>query len=262
MKKIQSLLAIAVVLFTTMGCEKVLEVDIDSAQSRVVIEAEIYDGPGPFLVQISKSVGIDESSNFPAVQGAFVTISDGAGSVDTLLEAQPGKYYTQNLVGASGTNYSLKVEHGDETFEAECRMPNLVPIDRVTTSTISFFGQDQEAIIAIIDDPVGIKNQYRLFYSINGVQKEGSTIDEDVLYNGEIANIILGIEDSLNVGDSILVEMQCIDQSVFTYFQSFGNSNGGPNSSSAPANPYTNILGGALGYFNACSRSSLSFVVQ
>jgi hypothetical protein len=44
--------------------------------------------------------------------------------------------------------------------------------------------------------------------------------------------------------------MQCIDKAVYEYFESMGNVNMGPNSSS-PANPYTNLKGAKLGYFSA-----------
>ena len=37
---------------------------------------------------------------------------------------------------------------------------------------------------------------------------------------------------------------------VYEYFESMGNVNMGPNSSS-PVNPYTNLKGAKLGYFSA-----------
>lgn len=56
--------------------------------------------------------------------------------------------------------------------------------------------------------------------------------------------------------------MQCVDENVYNYFNSFGNLMGGPGSSSTPANPYTNIEGGVLGYFSAHTFELKEVIIQ
>lgn len=58
-----------------------------------------------------------------------------------------------------------------------------------------------------------------------------------------------------------MIEMECIDKSVFDYFESLGNSAMGPRNSSSPANPYTNLTGGLLGFFSAHTVERREYVV-
>jgi uncharacterized protein YbgA (DUF1722 family) len=60
-------------------------------------------------------------------------------------------------------------------------------------------------------------------------------------------------------GDVLKIEMQCIDEFVYEYFNSFGNTLGG---SATPANPYTNIIGSELGYFSAHTSEMKEKVIQ
>ena len=87
--------------------------------------------------------------------------------------------------------------------------------------------------------------------SVNDRAAKGNSIVDDRLTNGNTSerNIIIYDAD-LKPGDVFIVEMQCIDKAVYEYFESMGNVNMGPNSSS-PANPYTNLKGAKLGYFSA-----------
>ncbi len=57
--------------------------------------------------------------------------------------------------------------------------------------------------------------------------------------------------------------MMCIDAAVYKYWYSFltGGASGDSNSAS-PANPVTNIKGGALGYFSAHTLQTKTVVVQ
>lgn len=45
--------------------------------------------------------------------------------------------------------------------------------------------------------------------------------------------------------------MQCVDKAVNLYFVSMSQTNG---ESATPANPVSNIAGGALGYFSAYTK--------
>jgi hypothetical protein len=67
--------------------------------------------------------------------------------------------------------------------------------------------------------------------------------------NNSISPIPLIQHDStLNAKDIIEVEMRCIDRNTCRYFTSPQDSQ---NNATTPANPPTNISGGALGYFSA-----------
>ena len=64
-----------------------------------------------------------------------------------------------------------------------------------------------------------------------------------------------------NSDDIVTYKMQCIENAIYDYFNSFENLNGGPESSPTPANPYTNIIGSKLGYFSANTVQRISYTI-
>ena len=63
-------------------------------------------------------------------------------------------------------------------------------------------------------------------------------------------------------GDQVTVDMLCLDPAVYKYWYSLDRgATGGGISGATPANPVTNISGGALGYFSAHTLQSKTMVV-
>ncbi len=245
------------------ACTKVIDVDIDQAPARVVIEGEVTNGAGPHIVHLSKSVGISDPNAFPEVQGAFVRIADDEGNADTLLETRPGYYASNSLLGRPTHAYTLTVTVGDQTFTATSTMPEPILMDSVFNLNVSFFGSTRYPVLVLLQDPGNQKNQYRFITTVNRNRQPGSISQNDDFFDGQATQIFLqGVGAEVVIGDTIALQMQCIDGSVYEYFSSFGSSGGGPGGSSAPANPYTNLSGGAMGYFNACTVDQRTIVIR
>lgn len=245
------------------ACTSVIDVDIDAAAPKLVIEAEVHDGPGPHEVFLTMSAPIDQASVFPAAAGATVLITDDAGQSDTLTEAATGYFVTSHLQGIPGHTYQLQVQHGGITYTASSTMPQPVLMDSIYNISTSAFGSARYPVFVLLQDPSETRNQYRFISTINGIRNGGSIPENDDFFNGQQTEVFLPrLGGSLAPGDSLVLEMQCIDQAVFNYFDSFGALGDGPGTSSAPANPYTNITGGAMGYFNACTRSYRELVIR
>ena len=66
-------------------------------------------------------------------------------------------------------------------------------------------------------------------------------------------------EDELEEGDVVTVEMHSVDQSIYDYFFSLEQTI--EQSAATPANPVSNIQGGALGYFSAHTVQTKTTVV-
>ncbi len=67
-------------IFLLQGCQKVIEVDLNNAEPRIVIEGLITDSPGPYAVIISMSGSYFNQPELPPVSDAFVTVSDDEGT--------------------------------------------------------------------------------------------------------------------------------------------------------------------------------------
>lgn len=242
------------------SCEKVIHLNLQNATPKVVIQANIYDQPGPYYVKISKTVPVDESSQFPAVTGAKVVITDNVSQTETLTESLPGTYVTSRMRGFPGRNYSLTVTTGSEVYHAAATMPQAVTLDSIYF-TSSVFSGEKLTTVRFFDPPFQT-NYYRFIYYVNNkLQKEFYVLDDE-LFDGTTIRYALhsrGSDIKLVKGDQVAVWLESVDQGVYNYFRTAGNEDG---TSASPANPVSNISNGALGYFNVCAVRKIAAAVE
>jgi hypothetical protein len=258
---------ISALLFSS--CEKVIEIDLNSVAPQIVIEGEMSDQVGIYTVKISKTVNFSDANNYPPVQGATVTIADNTGLSETLTESATGIYKTRNLLGVAGRTYTLSVNIAGKIYTAVSVLPTLVPLQgiRIIPSNLLRPGQDTGArFIAIPNyiDPPSIGNCYRFIQTLNGKVDNAFIVFNDNVNNGmPNQRPIFSRDVELKKGDTLTVEMRNLDKTVYEYFYSLNQSSGnGPGGGSTPANPVSNIVGGALGYFSAYSTSKKTVIVQ
>lgn len=261
MKKIYTYLTLGFIAALGTSCEKVIDIDLNDSEAKVVIEANIHDNQGPHMVRLTKSINFDEANDFPAISGATVTISDNEGNSEILTEAQSGVYLTSTLQGVSGRTYSLEVKIGDEVYTASSTMYAPVDIDTITIEK-SFFGSGHVVIVELTD-PAGIENYYNVVEYQNGAKNDDNNfnIGDDQLLDGDnLTFVYFYDEGDIQTGDNLLFEVQTIDKGVYDYFRTF-NQLSAASQSASPANPISNISNGALGYFSASARTAKVFVV-
>ncbi|MDD4922978.1 MAG: DUF4249 domain-containing protein [Bacteroidales bacterium] len=249
-----SVFALAGMLYS---CEKVIDLDLNTSSSQMVIQGNIYDQAGPYTVRISKSVGFDEPSIYPAVTGAIVTISDNAGNAEVLSEDSAGVYVTDLLQGLPGRTYTLRVEADGQIFTATAAMPPAVEIDSLYSEK-SDFGNFKQIAVDFYD-PANTTNYYRLVDFINGKKQENIMVASDMASEGKkISGTLMYEEDELKSGDTYTLWLECVDKGVYDYFRTAGTFNG---HAASPSNPLSNISNGALGFFNVCSVRKKSIVL-
>jgi hypothetical protein len=239
------------------GCKKVINVNLRNADSQIVITGEINNRRGPYKVNISRSVNFSTDNIFPPISHAFVTIT-GNGVTDTLSEVEPGTYLTDKIEGKSGNNYSLFVSVEGKIFTAVSAMPKPVRIDSLT-----FLVGRNNTIYPVVNfqDPPDTENYYQFIEYANGERfnnGRGNSVFSDRLSDGRYISTVL-YDDSSDIkrGTTLTVQMNCVDKPVYNYLAELLQiSGGGGFSSPAPANPTSNISGGALGYFSANTMSS------
>lgn len=256
-KHIQKTIAILVcssILFPS--CQKVIKLDLKESDKKIVIEGGIADGAAISTITLTKNINFDQSNTFPNVSGATVKISDNEGNSETLTETSAGVYQTSTLVGVSGRTYFLSIAAEGKTYSSQCTMPYKVNFDSLLfEKELGFQGDSMNNITPLFQDPAGIKNYYRYVTYVNGVRVKGSIRDNDFFSDGNYHVSPLQYDDiKLKNNDTLMIEMQCVDKAIDLYFVSLLQTTSG--SSGAPANPVTNIVGGALGYFSAYTKQT------
>lgn len=245
------------------SCEKVIDVKLDEGSKKYVIEGNVSNiATIPNEVKISQTKKFEDSNNFNGITGATVTIQVNNANIYILPEVSTGIYQTTAFTGMPGSTYKLSVAINGSTFTAVSQMPSkTVTLDTLTVTDLAFGGNSFKTIAPSYLDPSGLGNSYRFIQYANGVQVKKVFVQNDELSDGlRITRPLVNQDGDLKNGDIIKVEIQCIDADVYKYWYSLDQASTG-NSSATPANPVSNISGGALGYFSVHSINSKTIVV-
>jgi hypothetical protein len=260
MKTFSLLIAIITLFFVSVSCEKVIDLDLNSTNSKYIIEGTITKDSLIHTVKITKTLDFDESGAYPTVDNAVVTITDDLGNATTLSLIKPGYYRTSNYLGVEGRTYTINVAIDGETFTSSCKMPNQVMVDSLTTQEFSFGPTPVFSLVANRLDPAGVKNYYKFKLYQNDTLIDGIFLQDDEFADGiEILQPIFG--GNYRVGDTATLEMMCIDQAIYKYFNNL-SVNAGGTGGAVPANPESNFGSDCLGYFSAQTKQRLKKKIQ
>jgi hypothetical protein len=259
MKRLHTLLPILLILCVAFctSCKKILDLDLEAAEPQLVIEGNLTNIQGVQTVKISRTVPFDAANEFPAISGATVSLLNSKGELIYFAEASPGIYEAYELAGVAGETYTLKVAVNEQEYTASSTMPALVRLDSLT-ATEQTFGSEVRKIIAVnYQDPPTVKNYYLFKMVLNG-KKVGQIFSEsDFFTDGRYVTrdlFLSGYEDlEIETGDAVTVEMQSIDEPIYTYWRTLEQqyASGNPNDVTTPSNPPSNWTNRALGFFSA-----------
>lgn len=259
--KILTVLGILLILFSG-ACEKVVDIDLQQEETKLVIDAEFCDILENHTVRISRSRSLTDTSQFSGVSGAQVEIRSSTGQTYKFNATGPGIYRSSRLRGNPGMAYTLKVQFDGKVYEASSTMPRSVKPDSISFKKLSFPGDDKVYPAINYKDPSDLRNYYRILLRINSVFT-GSMVAEDRFNNGNNVSELIFYEGAkLKTGDKLEVELICIDPNVYKYFFSLSQMNGNGGPPIAPDNPVSNITNGAFGIFSAQSRSTIQASIQ
>jgi hypothetical protein len=248
MKSTILLLFVAAVA-TLSSCEKVVNVDLNKAEDKYVIEAPLYEGDHPFKVRIFKTTDYYGISKQVGVNDAKVVIVGNGDSIVVPPIAE-GEYELSSYQAIAGEEYQLSVRSGEKLFSATTTIPPHLAVDSIgyEFKEADFQNEGFEIHFAFLD-PAQQQNNYRIKLTVNDTvqtRAEDLFLFDDKYNDGKPVKV--GPGKRFKNGDRIEAELLSLDRQTYSYFMGLYdvlNNQNGP----APANPVTNIQGGALGYF-------------
>jgi hypothetical protein len=261
MSRIKYFFGLSFLIFVLASCEKVIDLELDDAEPRIVIDADINDNYQHHFVRVSKTYSFTDPNAFNGVTGARVELVTPSTSV-VLREVENGVYRTPRMRGVPGNEYTLTVTVDGSSYTAVSRMPDKVFLDSLTFKRLSFFGNSNTYVAADFKDPAHSVDHYRYLLKVKGKIEEDE-VSEDRFNNGNLVSNVLYYElDDLIKGDTLEVEFQTITRDVYKYFFTLEQISGGGGPPVAPANPPSNFSNGALGVFNVHTSSKRNAVIQ
>lgn len=257
---------LSLVLFP--GCQKVINVDLNEAAPKIVIEGLINDRRGPYSISITRSGSYFNQPVLPFVSGARVIISDDFGITDSLREAAPGVYITTKTRGLPGRTYTLKVISDNIEYTGTSTMLSHVNIDSLELVKSEFqrfdLGENDKnkihyEIHCFFKDPLE-KNYYRIRVLKNdSINTQSYRLYDDQYTNGLVTELRVS---SAEAGNTYRIELLSIDRATFGYYRTLADllyTN--PFFGSTPANPNSNLSNSALGYFGAAAISAKTVTI-
>lgn len=244
------------------SCKKVIDLKLSSTTPQLVIEGNITDQLAPQPVFLSRTAPLDSPNKYQPIKGATVKMVNQKGQELTLIERAPGAYYSTSFAGAYNQTYQLKVHAEGKDYLAAATMPAKVPIDSIALSVQTIGTTAEKTIIVFYKDPPHVANYYRFILIVNGVLVKRVFARNDQFNDGHLVQAYLYQNDvKLKSGDRVDIEMQCIEQNIYNYWNTF-EMQASSFTSTTPTNPQNNfVVGNPLGYFSVHTTEHRNIII-
>ena len=270
MTKPMILICVAATLF--MACQKVIDIDLNSAAPQVVVEGFVKEG-GQASIFLSYTSNYFDSNDFTDVTGAIVNISDGTGFTEQLTEFPDGRYYSSSLQGVTGRTYTLNILADGQEYTGSSVMPELATIDSLTYEYSPKTALTVAGIYVTFyfKEIAGLGHNYLFSFYQNGPTPKATNragegpffVYKDEFFDGLDFDFVF-YPFPVYVGDVIRVELVALDDQGFEFYNTLNgtinNSSGG--FSELPQNPVSNMSEGAIGYFGAVAISQATITIN
>ncbi|ARV08101.1 hypothetical protein BTO05_00015 [Winogradskyella sp. PC-19] len=265
---------IFVLTLTFVSCEDVIEVDLNEAPPKLVIDAGIdwfkNTTGNEQNIKLSLTAPFFDDGVEPANNG-IVSISDTNGNTFEFIEdGNSGIYINSNFIPVIDETYTLSVIYGNELYTATETLKPVVPIDFIEQKDDGgFLGEDIE-LKAFYTDPANIENFYFFEFLSDIPQIPTLEVYEDRFTDG---NQIFGFytEEDLEAGDQVTIRNYGVSdrfyQFMFTLLQQGSEEGGGPFETQ-PATVRGNCINQSnpdnfpFGYFRLSEVDEVIYTIQ
>ena len=261
----KKLICLLIITAAFSSCQKDIDIDLNSANPTIVIEANYTAEDSTVLVQITETVNYFGSNVTPTVDNATVTITDQNGVSQTVPFTNNGNYILVNYVPEFNSVYTLNVISEGASYTAHCKLSSPVQVEVPTYEwNPGVFGSDPGFIVFMnFLDPADTVNLYAAILTVNGEEfnrlNEG-WIQDDLITEGNYLSRPLWGGPQVDSLDTVIIELRSIDAAIYDYINEAAGIVGG-SSSAAPGNPTSNWDNGALGYFSAYSATRAEVIL-
>jgi hypothetical protein len=268
----QIICLLSIVFFSS--CEDVIEVDLDTAPAKLVIDAALKWKKGTTGNQ--QTITLTSTTDFyatevPPASGANVFVTnENTVRFDFIETPGTGNYVCSNFIPEIGQTYLLTVIYQEQTYTATEQLVAVPQIDSVEQNDNAGLTGNEIEVKFLFQDPENTPNFYLIqFYTPYSVMPEYDVID-DAFFQG---NQIFGLyaSDRLKIGDEIQFTLHGISQRYYNYLNillSVAGTNSGSPFQTPPATVRGNIINQtnfnnfALGFFSVSENDQQTYIIQ
>jgi hypothetical protein len=257
-----SLLSVFLILFS---CQKVIDLDVNEIEQKLVIDAEFIASEDLVRVKLSKTKDVFSGGDFPLVAGAQAEIVDEAGVSTALTELGEGIYELTGYIPTYNTQYTMRITHEGEVYESSDLLVTPVALDSLSAEfqEESLFGSEGYVVSMNFTDPSG-ENYYRAVRTVNSeelTERTDQFLFDDGFSEGNQQSVPF-FTDRYEIGDTIAVEFRSYSEKTYTFISELFDIAGDSGQSAAPANPNSTWTNEAIGNFAAYGYDKKSIVIE
>jgi hypothetical protein len=274
MKIIKYVAAFVAIMAGAISCEDVINVDLNTAPPRLVIDASL--NWQKTTTGAEQKIILSTTTSFynkliPKVSGASVSVKSNANLNFIFVEIpNTGEYKCANFKPILGETYTLSVVYKGENYTATETMQSVTAIESIVqTNTGGFSGKEIEIEISFKDPST--KNFYLGKFFPDFYKFPSYSILKDEFTNGNLKKWQFGDED-LKQGNSIAITHYGISESYYNYMNKIisisSSSGGGSPFQTPPATVRGNILNQtnsnnyALGFFSVNEVVVTNYIIK
>ena len=273
-----SLLIIVLPLFT--ACEKVIELDLDTQEKELVIDAHIDWEKGAtgqeqtILLSYTQPYYSQEAPE--GASGATVLVADNQGNIFPFVEHIAGTYKNVNFTPALGRRYALMVQYQGKEYVASDilkEVPQLTE-DNITQSNDGGLTGDQIMLTLRFDANAGESNNFvlRIKASSDGVTRIYGFNDRyfpDGRFSTQILSRSNKEEEKFKRGDTVEITLFRVSETYMNFVRILTNNtsnNGGlfsiPNRVNGNIVNRANPKENPLGAFRVAQYSKVTYTIR
>ena len=275
MKKQTYILLLLIFVLGMSSCEEVIDVDLNTAAPRLVIDAALKWQKGTDgaiqKIKLSTTTGYFDQS-IPKVSGATVFVTNTDGVVFNFVEtvSNSGEYICTDFVPVLNATYTLTVVQDEVTYTATETLKPVSPIDKIEQRNDGGFAGDNIEIKFFYTDNALTDDFYLFRAKLSSYEIPNYGVSSDEFYQG---NQIFGLysNEDIKSGDELELTLSGISEGYFNYLQvllSIAGSSGGSPFQSPPATVRGNIINTVnednyvLGFFSLSEIDHITYVVE
>ncbi|MEY8870717.1 DUF4249 domain-containing protein [Meridianimaribacter flavus] len=268
--------------FLLTSCEDTIDVDVPTAEARLVVEASLDWEKGTTgnvqSISLSMSTPFFDTDQDTSVTGAIVTVTnEDSGEVFPFDDNNDGTYSTSTFVPILNNTYHLEIVYDGETYEATETLMSVSDINEVSQSIEGGFDDELLELNLYFTDPANIENFYLIKYDVEGdLFPYLEDVSDEFTDGNEIHDFLEKDDDEdseetpFEAGDVVNISLYGISEQYYNFIRLLieqHGSQGDPFSSTAALirgnciNP-TNPDNYAFGYFRVTEVDTATYTFE
>lgn len=267
-------ISIVLILFCFTSCEDVIDLNLNTSEPKLVIDASINWFKGTLgneqKIKLTLSAPYFDET-VPPANGAQIVITDTDNNTFNFIEENnSGIYRNNDFIPEINKTYTLQILYEGETYIATETLKSIVPIDFIEQTDNGGFSGKETELKAYYTDPENEENYYFFEFISDVVVIPSLEVYKDEFTNG---NQIFGYytNEDIKPGDQVTIRNYGISKRfyefMFILLQQNSQDGGGPFETQ-PATIRGNCINQTnpdnfpLGYFRLSEVDELVYTIQ